>query len=346
MKITGARIGSFVKSPPADIIGVLIYGPNQGLVSERAQSLAGRFCQSDDPFALTQLTADDLASDPAKLHDEMVAQSLLGGERLVRVRLAHERPGAALSKIIKALDTAPQTCAAKLIVEAGDMTPRSAVRKAFEAAKNFAALPCYQSSAADIAGLVKSVFAADNITIERSALDMLLPLIGADHGLAKSEAEKLALYAGKGGTLNEADIHAVASGAAGAGQIDDIIYAAMDGQPAKADTAYRNAIAGKTAPSTILLMLQRHLLRLHQAASIMQDGGGADAAIGSLRPPVFFGLKPRFRAQLQLWPLRALSQALSQTITTEREVKRAQSPAESLVGHMILSLAGFAAKRR
>ena len=138
MKLTGGRIDRFLQSPPDDIVGVLFFGPDRGLAKERSESLIKKFIPDpDDAFATTVLTADDLSTDPARLSDEMSALSLLGDDRLVRVRLDHERSGAAISKIIKALDTDPSKAAAKLVIEAGDMTPRSAVRKAFEAAGHF-----------------------------------------------------------------------------------------------------------------------------------------------------------------------------------------------------------------
>jgi len=87
MKITGARAARFLDKPPDDIIGVLLFGPDRGLVRERAQALAKLFISNpDDAFAVTQLTADDLTGNTAKLADEMSALSLLGDARLVRLR--------------------------------------------------------------------------------------------------------------------------------------------------------------------------------------------------------------------------------------------------------------------
>ena len=181
MKLNGSRAENYLKSPPPDSVGALLFGPDQGLCAERAALLATKFSDNpDDPFSVTVLSADDLSNDPARLADEMSALSLLGDARLIRVRLSHERPGAAIAKILKTLDARPDTCAARLIVEAGDMTPRSAVRKAFEAAKNFAAIPCYADTQASLATLVKNELADLGIRIERDALDAFVPLLEGD----------------------------------------------------------------------------------------------------------------------------------------------------------------------
>jgi len=123
MKITGARQNRFLGAPPADIIGVLLFGPDRGRVKSRGAALAKVMVPDVDPtFGSTLITADDLTGDPAKLADEMSAMSLLGGGRLVRLRLDHERQAAAISKLIKGFDTDPSRAEAKLIIEAGDMT--------------------------------------------------------------------------------------------------------------------------------------------------------------------------------------------------------------------------------
>ena len=122
MKLTGGRVNAFLNQPPSDMIGVLLFGPDRGLAKERAEKLIKVFGGNpEDAFGFSVLTADDLSSDPARLADEMSALSMFGDQRIVRLRLDHEKSGAAISKIIKDLDSYPEKAAAKLIVEAGDL---------------------------------------------------------------------------------------------------------------------------------------------------------------------------------------------------------------------------------
>lgn len=349
MKLNGARAENYLKSPPADSLGALFFGPDQGLCSERADTLSKQFSENpDDPFAATALSADDLSNDPAKLADEMSALSLLGDTRLIRVRLSHERSGASIAKTVKALDERPGTCAAKLIIEAGDMSPRSAVRKAFEGAKNFAAIPCYADTQTSLASLVKNQLSDLGIRIERDALDAFVPLLEGDRRLARSEIEKLALYKGYGqepeALVSLADIKAVAAGAGSAG-LDEIVQSAMGGDPKAADSSFRRAMQSKITAPSVLVALQRHLTRLHQAASMMRVGQSADEAMASLRPPVFMMNKTAFSRQLRIWSLPALSRAISQSLDAERQMKTAGSPAEALMGRLLIALSSYAAKR-
>lgn len=349
MKLTGARATRFLEKPAQDIIGVLLFGPDRGLVKSRSQALAQIFMpNADDAFGVTVLTADDLSGDPAKLADEMSALSLLGDDRLVRLRLDHERNGAAISKLIKDFDTNPEKAAAKLIIEAGDMTPRSAIRKACDAAGHFASIGCYAASAKDIAEQVKLSLGEKTISINPDALDMWTPLLEGDHALAAGEIEKMALYKGYGqvkdAIVTVADIRAIAAGGQSA-SLDTIIMQMMSGLVDEADASYRRAISGKTNPVAVLISLQRHLLRLIEAAMIMDKGENIGQALRALRPPVFAMQEANFKRHLSLWPLPMLRRALVQSQKAEREIKTASAATEAIMGRLILALSSYAAKR-
>jgi len=349
MKLTGARQNNFLKHPPDDIIGFLLFGPDRGRAKSRARDLASLILpDQDDVFGATILTSDDLSSDPAKLMDEMSALSLLGGDRLVRLQLEHERQGAAISKIIKELDTNPQKAEAKLIIEAGDLTPRSAIRKAIEASKHFAAIGCYAASAKDLRDQIKNGLVDQFISIEPDALDFWTPLLEGDYALAAGEIEKMAVYKGagkiEGASVTMEDIRLIAAGGQNA-SIDTIIADALSGKIDSCDSGYRRAIAGKVNPVTILFSLQRHLMRLTEASIKMESGESASSAVKSLRPPVFRMQEQSFISQLNRWSARALRESVSRCQEAERMVKTTGAPSEAIVSRLLLALASFAQKR-
>ena len=328
----------------------MLFGPDAGLCAERADAIAKKFSPNpDDPFSTTVLSADDLSGDPARLADEMVAQSLLGDARLIRLRLSHERNAATIAKTIKALDARPDTCAAKLIIEAGDMTTRSAIRKAFEAAKYFVAIPCYADSQADIAAMVRASLRDLNIGIEPDALNALVPLLEGNRRIARSEIEKLALYKGygqdEGAKVMLADIKILIGGAGAAG-LDDIVFDAMAGKVKTMDASLRRALAGKTNPHSVLAALQRHIVRLHQASGAMASGSSTDEAMRFLRPPVFVMNKAAFGAALRIWPEEVLSRAMTQSLETEKSMKSTGAPVDALLGRLLIALSSYAARRK
>ncbi|MCD8497536.1 MAG: hypothetical protein LRZ85_05310 [Alphaproteobacteria bacterium] len=79
MKLAFRDIEPFVKKPDPAARVVLVYGPDSGLMKERA-ALIGKSVVADlnDPFNVAVLNADDLAEDPARLSDEASAMSMMG----------------------------------------------------------------------------------------------------------------------------------------------------------------------------------------------------------------------------------------------------------------------------
>src|ERR1700761_7238023 len=77
----------FSAAPPRTLRAALVYGPDSGLVQERAEKLMKSVVPDlADPFNVSDLSETVLESDPARLADEAAAISMMGGRRVVRVR--------------------------------------------------------------------------------------------------------------------------------------------------------------------------------------------------------------------------------------------------------------------
>src|SRR6185437_3026273 len=182
--------------PDPEVRAVLLYGPDAGLVRERADAL-GRTVSEDllDPFRVADLTGAIIAADPARLFDEAAQISLMGGgRRLVRVREAGDTQSTAFGRFL----TDPPGDGL-VVVEGGDLPGRSSLRRAFDDAPRGVAIGCYPDSARDLAEVIRESLAAHRVTASRDAVDFLAAHLGGDRLLTRSELEKLALYAGDGG---------------------------------------------------------------------------------------------------------------------------------------------------
>jgi DNA polymerase-3 subunit delta len=82
-----AQVDSFVARPnPAQPI-VLVYGPDAGLVRERAEALIRIAVDNpNDPFSLARLEGDELAGEPTRLVEEANTIPLFGDRRAVWVK--------------------------------------------------------------------------------------------------------------------------------------------------------------------------------------------------------------------------------------------------------------------
>ncbi len=138
VKLQGKAIDGFLARPDPRVRAVLVYGPDQGLVRERADRL-GRTVIEDlaDPFRVTELPARVAATDLARLVDEVAARSMTGGRRLVRLPEADDSHAPAFAHLF---DTLPPGDTL-VVAEAGELGPRSRLRQLFEGAA-FGAVEC------------------------------------------------------------------------------------------------------------------------------------------------------------------------------------------------------------
>ena len=342
MKVSG-RAEAFVAKPDPKVRAVLVYGPDSGLVRERLNGLTKSVAGSvDDPFRVIEIQGDVLKDDPARLRDEAAAMSFGGGRRVVRVRDA----GETLADLFESFDT-DAVGDALVVVTAGDLSPRSKLRAAFEGGERLAALPCYSDSADVVEGVAREMLRAAGLQIAPEALSWLVDHLGGDRELSRRELEKLILYKGAAGTVSEEDVLACVGDTAGFG-LDDLIYALADGDQVTMQRVYGKLVNEGTSPISVLTAVSRHLSRLHETRGRMAEGKSADAASAMLRPPVFFKFKNRFTSQANRWSETLLARGLEIVTEAELQAKSTDMPAEAVIERAFMQLAqvGRGAGRR
>lgn len=113
------EVDGFLSRPSSSFPVVLLYGPDKGLVSERARRYAeATKLPLDDPFAVIRMEADEIDADPSKLADEARTISMFGGERLIWIKNAAGQKK--LADAIKLLATEPPH-ETFILIEAGDL---------------------------------------------------------------------------------------------------------------------------------------------------------------------------------------------------------------------------------
>ncbi len=160
-----------------------------------------------------------------------------------------------------------------IIVEGGNLTPRSTLRTLAETEPTLAALPCYMDNEAALEGLVESSARALGLVVEPEALEWIVERLGGDRGRTRSEIDKLMLYKGTdaGKTVTLDDAMAVLGDTASIG-IDDVIAATFDGEPVALDRALDRVFAEGGNPVQLVRSLQRHADQLHLVSGHAAQG--------------------------------------------------------------------------
>ena len=342
MKIAGARQENFIANPDMAVACVLLYGPDRGLVRERALRLGKTVVDAiDDPFRVAELTAADLKNDAARLSDEALALSFGGGRRLIRVRDATDGLSKAFASMLDAIVSAET---ALVVVEAGELGPRSTLRTLFEKRQNAAAIACYGDEGAGLRRVIADTLASHGLKPSADAMAFLMENLGSDRSVTRGELEKLALYMGAPGEISIDDAIACVGDSA-ALTLDDVCYAAASGDQAGLDTALGRAFNEGLHAVGIVRATARHFMRLHQAAGMVQAGKNPDQAMKSLRPPVIFKQADRFRDQVRRWRPDRLAAALEMLTEAEIDCKTTGMPAAAVCGRVLMRIAQAGRKK-
>lgn len=346
MKIAPRSIDTFLRKPDPGIVAVLVYGPDEGLARERAEALVKQIAgRADDPFLVAEILSPQLRDDPARLLDEAAALPFGGGRRAVRLRGAGDGDTNTIKAALEALGGAGGPSPSLIIVEAGELTPRSRLRKLFEDSKVAAAIPCYLDDGQALEDVIRQSLAAHKMRATPDALGWLMQHLGADRRVTRGELEKLTLYCNGRSDVTLEDCIAVIGDAA-ATDLDQAIYAAGGGEMAALDIALAQAFRDGVSPITLIRAAMRHMQRLHQVTAAVAQGGSLDAAIKGLKPPLFFKVADRFRAQARAWPVAQVEDALALLSEAEVRCKSTGMPAELLCSRALMQIANAGRRAR
>ena len=341
MKLSGPAIRDFLNRPPSDVHVVLLYGPDHGLVRQRALDLQKHHLGGEPgPFSQTVLGDADLKADPARLQDAFCARSLDGGKQVLRLKTQADLAAKTVSPLLEALQEKTLFPAALLLIEAGDLSPRSKLRQAIEKARSGAvALPCYFPGAADLRQMAEEAVRAENLSFALGALDLLLDRLAQNSAMADRELEKLMLYARSSdeGAITREDVAAIVIQAQDQG-LDDFAFAVAAQNAAEADRLMRNALEGGKEPVALLRALQRHFMRLSEALAACDQGQSVESAMQNLRPKVFYQQKQMFAAQLRRRSGPACRHANALCLAAERDIKSGGAPAANLIARLVFRL--------
>lgn len=340
MILKADQFDRMVKKPDPKIGALLIFGPDEGLVRERADAIARAVVDDlKDPFRVVELTGAAIKADPARLYDEAAALSMMGGRRVVRVRDVTDAGGEAMAEFLER-----QGDGALVVVEAGDLAKRSALRRAFEESDRGAAVACYLDDPMQVKRVVAEGLKAANVSIGPEALEVATQRLGEDRAQSRGEIEKLALYVGSGNTATVDDVLA-SIGDGGVMTVDDIVMAAFDGDQAALDRATARAWTEGTSPVQVLRAVLRHVERLIAVNAAVAKGTPLKMAMDRLRPPVFFKIADRFRRQLGAWSDADLAAALDLALLAEIDCKSTGMPAEAVCARALMRIAQAARRR-
>jgi DNA polymerase-3 subunit delta len=338
--LRGKEIDAFLARPDPGRPIILLYGPDAGLVRERADALlASAVDDPNDPFSLVRLDGDELSAEPSRLVDEAMTVPLFGGRRAIRVRAGSRSFASGVDTLA---DSPLKDC--RIVIEAGELRPESPLRKACERARTAVAIGCYPDGERDLAKLMDEELRAANLKIASDARATLMGLLGGDRQASRNELKKLTLLAHGEGEVTLDHVMAVVADASEM-KLDPIIDGAFAGKPELVESEFAKAMVAGTYPGMIIASAQRHAAWLHKSALSVAEGAPASQLLDSGFPRLHFSRKPMAETALRNFTPARLVAIIDQLAVAALEMRKQTTLAAAIAQRALLSIAVNARRR-
>ena len=338
--LRGKEIDAFLARPDPGRPIILLYGPDAGLVRERADALLSSAVDDpNDPFSLVRLDGDELSAEPSRLVEEALTIPLFGGRRAIRVRAGSRSFASGVETLA---EVALKDC--RVVIEAGELRPESPLRKACERARTAVAIACYPDTERELSKLIDDELRASSLRIGTEARAVLMALLGGDRQASRNELRKLMLYAHGKGEVTLDDVMAVVADASEL-KIDPIVDAAFAGNPAIVETEFAKAMVAGTYPGVIISAAQRQAAWLHKSALAVAEGTPVSAVLEGGFPRLHFSRKGNVEAALRGLSVSRLTLIMDQLATAALEARKQASLAAVIAQRALMSIAANARRR-
>jgi DNA polymerase-3 subunit delta len=333
VKIAPAESDRFLQRFDEGLQAVFLYGPNQTLLQQRVNKATQTWLPAgDDGFNHVTITPDQLKQTPSLLGDELTTMSFFSGRKVIIFKDADDKHTPLLKSL---LDDGLEH---RLVIVAGELGPRSALRLWGESAPSVATIACYDYDLRDISRLLQEQAQSRQAKLEREAQDMLVQLIGTQAELIPTLLDKLIDYAGTIPAVITGDMVRVSCVDQVEATADDIIQHVMDGELRGIQRHINSYYAAGESSVALLRMLQNYLYRLKTVQASVAQGQTQEQAVTQLKPPVFFKQKNSFMRHVQRWPEQRLNWALKALMDVEAACKRTGATDELLVRQLLYQM--------
>jgi len=320
----------------------IIHGRDVGLVRERAANLAKAVTANpDDPFDAAHLSEGDVLADPARLEGELAAISMMGGRRLVRLRLSGssaDRPAAEALERHLAGALNPE---AFFLIESETLRNDNPLIKAGKDHEACGIIPCYEEDAGDLARLTREALAREGLILDARALEAFGARLPHDRGVARQEIERLTLFLGPGarGAARLEDLTTF-FGVEPDVSLADAALHAFGGRLAAAQADLRRADLEGESGIPAIRALAGHLTRLRRAAQLRAGGTNPQAAAKAVG--VFWKSEREFIRQSTAWTAAELTGPQRDIFTADLACRRTGAPDRLLAERLAFAIAGHA----
>ena len=336
MKIQNYKIDQYCKDLLPETPAILLYGQDYGLISERSSIIINSFFKNTkyqhNSLNIIDIMYNDILSNPEILEIEASSISLLSSKKVIRIKDTND----ALHNVVEDyLLNSYKDCLIILLSE--PLSPRSKIRKLFEAHEKAVVLPCYNDENNNIVSLINSAFKEEGVYADDDSINLFANYLGVDRLITKGEIEKAILYAGKDKKLDSKDLTSFISDQTSL-SIDELYDFSLAGNLKEAYSILIKIQKEGTPAIQIIRSFIRQMQSLYNIINASSLNSNFNNIIDNIRPPIYFKRKNNIKSQAQSWSLQKVNKALLLLESAEISCKRPKSNVDIITKQAILSI--------
>lgn len=327
MKFTSSSLPQLLSSlRQGKIKGVMIYGPDKGMVSFASNAIAKSLERN-----MQLLTYQDSVAQGLDITLNNV--SLFGDRNIIKITNLPTAIDINLKNILlSGTHHMP-------ILIADELSPSSSLRKFFEGEDSLAALACYNEDESNISKIAASKISASGRLIASDALAYLANNLIGDRYIIENELEKLLLFTHDKAKITFDDVEKVIS-ASIVTSPDMLCISFAKGDAKRYFTESSRLLAENISIVWIIRALIRYYINLYIVSSMKEAGAQLDTAISSLKPPIFFKYLADFKMILAKTNKAQIIRILSMLNAAEVESKSSSYSAENICDNIFFNAHG------
>ena len=335
-----AQLDNYLKKNIPSIKAFLLYGTNEGLITELCKKLALSVTPNlSDAFCVVNLSWDEIKSDVGILSSEYNAISLMGDRRVI---ILHNIDND-LTKTIK--EILPDSKSDTLLILCGNanLNNKSSLVNLATSSDFIAGFACYDDREESISSSTRSFLVSKNITYTTDAFSLLCSRLSSDRKFNQNELEKLITYIGTKKHIEIKDVKEAIFDQSSL-NTDDLCFYTFSGEKIKALKSLKHLLQEDVEPVQIIRALIYHAFKLLEGKALKENG---ETSLNAAKKIISKRLFYRYDAcarQLDMWSKDRLFDILELLYTAEKNCKTNNIPNNEITSYAILTLLSAASK--
>ena len=316
MKVQANKVDEFIKTFDKNLRGVLIYGPDAGLVLIRKNEILQKVLPDyKNSLSLITLNTSIIKDKPTIVSDEYNSVSLFGSDKKV---ILIEDAENSVSKALETIFSKPQNTENFIIVTSDDLDSKSTLKKFAEYNQYFASLPCYKDDVNSIMQIVNLKLRKEGFKYNADVVKYLAESFGGNRLIILTELDKLIIYKGDDKNLTLDDVKVCIQDNSEA-NLGDFINNFASFEFDKAYKELQNLYSEGVFPIVVIRSLIAYFLKLQLYKYQLQNGLSFDEI--ATKENVFWKQKPILNQHLQKLTMREINSVLTTLLKEEAKLK-------------------------